>query len=128
MPVDVGWLYEKRVLKVRHYGKVTAAQLIASMERTSEMTRQGHPPVHSIIDSRDSEGSPDVGLADLRNLVPTVPEGSGMMVVIQNGAMARFLTALGMQIAGARYKFASDEEAALQTLLEIDPTLRNVVK
>ena len=128
MPVDVGWLYEKRVIKVRHYGKVTAAQLVASIERTSELTHQGQAPVHSIIDSRDSEGSPDVGLSDLRKLVPTVPEGSGMMVVIQNGAMARFLTALGMQIAGARYKFASDEEAALQALLEVDPTLHNVVK
>lgn len=128
MPIDVDWLYEKRVLKVRHHGKITAAQLIASMEQTAEMTRQGQSPVHSIIDSRDSEGSPDVGIGDLRKLIPTVPEGTGMLVVIQNGAMDRFLTALGMQIAGARYKFAQDEAAALKILLEHDPSLQNIVR
>jgi hypothetical protein len=128
MPVDVDWLYKNRVIKVRHYGKVTSAQLVASIERSAELTRQGEAPVHTIVDGRDVEGSPDVALGDLRKLIPTVPENAGLMVVIQHRVMDRFFTSLGMQIAGARYKFAPDEETALTMLLEHDPTLHSVVK
>ena len=128
MPVDVGWMYEKRVIKVRHYGKVTSAQLVASIARSAELTRQGEPPVHTIVDGREVEGSPDVALGDLRKLIPTVVEGTGLMVVLQHRVVDRFFTSLGMQIAGARYKFAPDEETALMMLLEHDPTLNSVVK
>ena len=128
MPVDVDWLYKNRVIKVRHYGKVTSAQLVASIAKSTELTRQGEAPVHTIVDGRDVEGSPDVALGDLRKLIPTVPDSAGLMVVIQHRVVDRFFTSLGMQIAGARYKFAQDEEAALRILLEHDPTLHNVLK
>jgi len=128
MPVDVDWLYKNRVIKVRHYGKVTSAQLVASIARSAELTRQGQAPVHTIVDSRDVEGSPDVALGDLRKLIPTVVDGTGLMVVLQERVRDRFFTALGMQIAGARYKFAADDESALRILLEHDPSLQDVVK
>jgi hypothetical protein len=128
MPVDVNWLYENRVIKVRHYGKVTSAQLVASIEKSVELTRQGQWPVHTLVDGRDVEGAPDVALGDLRKLIPTVTEGSGLMVVIQPRVRDRFFTSLGMQIAGARYKFAEDMESALMMLLEHDPTLNDTIR
>lgn len=128
MPVDVGWLYEKRIIKTRHYGRVTTQQLIESMAKSQELTLQGEAPVHTIVDGRDVDGTVEFSLGDLRKMVPKVVEGSGMMISIQPRALDRFFTSLGMQIAGARYKFATDEEAALRILLEHDPTLQNVVK
>ena len=128
MPIDVGWLYEKRIIKTGHYGRITAQQLINSMAKSQEMTLQGDPPVHTIVDGRDVDGTVEFSLADLRKMVPKVVEGAGMMISIQPRVLDRFFTSLGMQLAGARYKFAPDEETALQMLLEIDPTLRDVVK
>ena len=128
MPVDVGWLYENRIIKTRHYGRVTTQQLIDSMAKSQELTLQGEPPVHTIVDGRDVDGTIELSLGDLRKLVPKVVEGSGWMISIQPRALDRFFTSLGMQIAGARYKFAPDEEAALRMLLELDPTLNNVVR
>lgn len=128
MPVDVGWLYEKRIIKTRHYGRVTAQQLIASMAKSQELTLQGDPPVHTIVDGRDVDGTVEISLGELRKMIPKVVEGAGMMISIQPRALDRFFTSLGMQIAGARYKFAPDEESALQMLLEFDPTLRDIVK
>ena len=128
MPVDVSWLYEKRILKVRHYGKVTSEQLVASMTQSQAMTLEGKPPVHTIVDGREVDGTIDFSLGDLRKMIPKVVEGSGMMISIQPRTLDRFFTSLGMQLAGARYKFAPDEQAALQMLIEYDPTLQNIVK
>lgn len=128
MPIDVGWLYENRVIKTRHYGRVTSQELIESMAKSQELTRQGQAPVHTIVDGRDIGGNIEISLADLRKIVPKVVEGTGMMVSIQPRALDRFFTSLGMQIAGARYKFAPDEQAALQILIEHDPSLRDIVK
>lgn len=128
MPVDVSWLYEKRVIMTRHYGRVTTQQLIASMEKSREMTQQGISPVHTIVDGREADGTIELSLADLRKIVPKVVEGTGMLISIQPRALDRFFTSLGMQVAGARYKFAPDIESALQILLEIDPTLHDIVK
>jgi hypothetical protein len=33
-----------------------------------------------------------------------------------------------MQLAGVRYKFAKDEQEALQLLIEYDPTLNDIVR
>lgn len=128
MPIEVSWLYKDRVLKLRHHGKVTSAQLIESMAKSAELTRQGQAPVYTIIDCSELEGSTDVALGDLRKLIPTVVEGSGLMVVIQQRIMDRFFIALGMQLAGARYKFVPDYAAAIRTLLEHDPGLQDVLK
>ncbi len=128
MPVDVSWLYENRVIRVHHYGRVTSAQLIASIDESARLTRLGHPPVHAIIDSLEVDGKPDVALGDLRKLIPALAEGTGLMVVLQQRVMDRFMTSLGMQIAGARYKFAADEKAALEMLIDHDPTLRDVIR
>lgn len=128
MPVDVSWLYKDRVIKIRHYGRITSEQLIASMKKTEELTLQGQPPVHSILDGSAIEGSPAVSLGDLRRLIPTLTEGTGLMLVIQPRVMDRFFTSLGMQIAGARYKFVPDEAAAIRALLEHDPSLQDLAK
>jgi hypothetical protein len=96
---------QNRVIKVRHYGNVTSAQLFASIEKSVELISQGQWPVHTIVEGRDVESSPNVALGELRRLIPTVAQGSGL-VVIQPRVMDRFFTSLGMQIAGARYTFA----------------------
>ena len=51
-----------------------------------------------------------------------------MMISIQNRALDRFFTSLGMQLAGTRYKFARDEQEALRLLIEYDPTLNDIIR
>lgn len=128
MPVDVSWLYENRIIKLRQYGKVTSQQLVDAIELSRQMIRQGKPPVHTISDGTGVDGNVDFSLADLKNMIPTAVEGAGLMVAIQNRALDRFFAALGMQIAGVRYKFAKDEQEALQLLVEYDPTLNDIVR
>jgi hypothetical protein len=128
MPIDVGWLYEGRVIKIHQHGKITSGQIVTSAERSAELIRQGQAPVHVILNGQDTEGTPDIALGDLRKLIPTVVEGSGLMVIIQSRVMDRFFASLSMQIAGVRYKFATDEDAALELLLEYDPTLNGVIR
>lgn len=128
MPVDVSWLYENRIIKIRQYGHVTSGQISAALEKSREMIRQGKPPVHVISDGMDVDGNIEVALGDLRKMIPTATEGAGLIVAIHPRALDRFLSALGMQIAGMRYKFAPNERAALDTLLEYDPTLNDVAR
>ena len=128
MPVDVSWLYEDHIIKLRQYGKVTSQQLVEAIELSRQMIRQGKPPVHTISDGTGVEGNLDFALADLKNIIPTAVEGAGLMVSIQSRALERFFAAVGMQLAGVRYKFAKDETHALQILLEYDPTLNDVIK
>lgn len=128
MPVDVSWLYEDRIIKLRQYGKVTSQQLVEAIEVSRQMIRRGKPPVHTISDGTSVEGNLDFALADLKNIIPTAVEGAGLMVSIQSRALDRFFAAVGMQLAGVRYKFAKDEKHALQILLEYDPTLNDIIK
>jgi hypothetical protein len=127
MPVDVSWLYENRVIMMRNYGKVTSQQVVAAMEKSNQMIRQGKSPVHIITDGTGVEGSIEVALADLKNMIPKAIEGTGLIVSIQHGAMSRFVAAVGMQLAGVRYKFVNDEQEALRVLIEYDPTLKDIV-
>lgn len=128
MPVDVGWLYENRIIKLRQYGKVTSQQLVEAIEQSRQMIRQGKAPVHTISDGTGVDGNMDFALADLKKMIPTAVEGAGLMVSIQNRAMDRFFASVGMQLAGVRYKFAKDEQEALQMLIEYDPTLNDIVR
>ena len=128
MPVDVSWLYEDRIIKLRQYGKVTSQQIVDAIESSRQMILQGQAPVHTISDGTGVEGNIDFSLADLKNMIPTAVEGSGLMVTIQNRALDRFFASLGMQLAGVRYKFAKDEQEALQILIEYDPTLNDIVR
>ena len=41
MPVEVSWLYPKRVIKIRHYGKVTSEQLVVSIAESVRLTEEG---------------------------------------------------------------------------------------
>ncbi len=127
MPIEMSWLYETRVIKIRHYGKVTSQQLIASFAEIDPMVAEGVRPVHVFVDSSAVEGRPEIALADLRHIIPQVVDGLGWMVVVQPRAFERFFTSLGMQIAGAKYKFAADQTEALKFLVEQDPTLRGVI-
>ena len=128
MPVDVGWLYENRIIKLRQYGKVTSQQLADAIEVSRRMIQQGKAPVHTISDGTGMDGGIDFSLADLKKIIPTAIEGAGLMIAIQNRSLDRFFAALGMQIAGVRYKFAKDEEEALRILIEYDPTLNDIVR
>lgn len=128
MPVDVGWLYENRVIKIRQHGRVTSAQIAAALERSRELILQGTPPVHIISDGSEVEGNIEVALGDLRQIIPKAIEGSGLIVGIHPRVLDRFMSSLGMQIAGVRYKFAKDQREALEALLEYDPTLNDVVR
>lgn len=128
MPIDVGWLYEDRVIKLRQYGKVTTQQLADAIEVSRRMIQQGKAPVHTISDGTGMDGGLDFSLADLKKIIPTVIEGAGLMVAIQDRSLDRFFAALGMQIAGVRYKFAKDEQEALRLLLDYDPTLGDIIR
>jgi hypothetical protein len=128
MPVDVGWLYENRVIMIRQHGRVTSAHIAAALDRSRELINQGTPPVHIITDSTDVDGNIEVALGDLRQMIPKAIEGSGLVVGIHPRALDRFMSSLGMQIAGVRYKFAKNEQEALETLLEYDPTLNDFVR
>jgi hypothetical protein len=128
MPIDVSWLYENRIIMMRHYGKVTSQQLIDSIEISDHMIRQGKPPVHTITDGTGVEGNMELALADLKNMIPKAVKGAGLMVVIQQGAINRFFSSLGMQLAGVRYSFAKDKQEALRLLIEYDPTLNDIVR
>lgn len=128
MPIEIDWLYPRRIIKIYEYGRVTSQQVAYSVTKSQEMTLQGDPPVHIIVDGREVDGTIEFALGDLKKLIPKTLEGSGMMISIQPRALDRFFTSLGMQIAGARYKFAPDVEAALKLLLDFDPTLQNIVK
>jgi hypothetical protein len=128
MPIDVSWLYQKRIIKIRHQGRITSQQLIASFAESEKLTSQGIAPVHTIIDGREVDGTIEFSLGDLRKMIPKVSEGSGLVISIQPRALDRFFTSLGMQLAGAHYKFAPDEQTALQMLLEYDPSLQNIIE
>jgi hypothetical protein len=132
MPVETTWLYENRVLKSRHYGIVTLDQLVSSLKNSQQMTEDAHRrtnlPVHTIVDTRDMEGRADIGLGDLRKIIPRSFEGAGWTVALEMGPMERFIAAVGMQVAGARYKFVKDEAEAMRFLHEQDPTLSDVIR
>lgn len=128
MPVETTWLYGRRVLKMRHYGKITSEQLIASIDEMQAMVKQGVPPVHIYVDASAGEGRPEIALGDLKSIVPPVIDEVGWMVVVQPHALQRFFTSLGMQISGAKYKFVKDEREAMHYLLEQDPTLNDVIR
>ncbi len=128
MPVDVSWLYENRVIKIRQYGHVTSGQISAALDRSRELIYQGQPPVHIVTNSTDVEGNIEVALKDLRQMIPKAIDGAGLIVGIHPRALDRFMASLGMQIAGVRYKFAQNEQEALEALLEYDPTLNSLIK
>lgn len=128
MPIDVSWMYENRIIKMRHYGKVTSQQVVDAIKISSQMIRQGKSPVHMITDGTGVDGRIEVELADLKNMIPRAIEGSGLIISIQHGTMNRFFSSLGMQLAGVRYKFANDEQEALRILIEYDPTLNDIIR
>jgi hypothetical protein len=127
MPIQMTWLYDRRIVSIRHYGKVTSQELIASFIDLEPMVAAGIRPVHVYVNSSETEGRPEVALGDLRRIVPKVLDGLGWMVVVQPRTFERFFTSLGMQISGAKYKFVADETAAMQFLMEHDPTLQDVI-
>lgn len=126
MPVTTTWMYDKRVIVQKQIGTVTAKQMTEAIEDLRNMIREGDAPVHVFIDASQQSGQPDIGLGDLKTLVPKVIEGSGWMVVIQPSTLQRFFTSLGMQLAGAKYKFVKDEQEAINFLVEQDPTLNGL--
>jgi hypothetical protein len=128
MPAEVSWLYPKRVIMVRHYGKVTAAQLIESIAESLRLTEVGDKPVHTFLDSTGVEGKPEVSIGDLKDLIPKAIEGTGWTVAVQPRVLDRFFASLGMQIAGARYRFVNNQEEAMNFLIEQDPTLLDVIR
>jgi hypothetical protein len=128
MPAEVSWLYPKRVIMVRHYGKVTAAQLIESIAESLRLTEEGDKPVHTFLDSTGVEGKPEVSIGDLKDLIPKAIEGTGWTVAVQPRVLDRFFSSLGMQIAGARYRFVNNQEEAMNFLIEQDPTLLDVIR
>ncbi|MBK8135006.1 MAG: hypothetical protein KA401_02745 [Anaerolineae bacterium] len=128
MPIETTWLHGKRVIKMRHSGKVSVEQLVASITDLQAMALSGVRPVHLFIDASDAEGRPEVALGDLKSLVPPTIEAIGWTVVVQPHAIQRFFTALGMQISGAKYKFVKNEQEAMNHLLEQDPTLIGVIR
>ena len=128
MPAEVSWLYPKRVIKIRHYGKITSEQIVTSITETFKLTAEGDKPVHTFLDSTGVEGKPEFSIGDLKNMVPKVIEGAGWTVALQPRVLDRFFSALGMQIAGARYHFVNNQEEAIAFLLEQDPTLHDVIR
>lgn len=128
MPVEVSWLYPKRVIKIRHYGKVTSEQLVVSIAESIKLTEEGDKPVHTYLDSTDVEGKPEFSISDLKALIPKIIEGTGWTVAVQPRVLDRFFSSLGMQLAGARYRFVNTEQEAITFLLEQDPTLLDVMR
>jgi hypothetical protein len=128
MPVEVSWLYPKRVIKIRHYGKITSEQLVASIAESVRLTEEGDKPVHTFLDSTGVEGKPEFSIGDLKHLVPRVIEGTGWTVAVQPRVVDRFFASLGMQLAGARYRFVNSQEEGMTFLLEQDPTLLDVIR
>jgi len=128
MPVEVSWLYPKRVIKIRHYGKITSEQLVASIAEAVRLTEEGDKPVHSFLDSTEVEGKPEFSIGDLKHLIPRVIEGTGWTVAVQPRVVDRFFASLGMQLAGARYRYVKSEAEGMTFLLEQDPTLLNVIR
>jgi hypothetical protein len=128
MPIEVSWLYEKRVIRLYHYGLVTSEELVKSIADVSRMTEEGDSPVHTFLDSRGMEGKADIALGDLRKMIPRTNPRAGWTVAVQPRALDRFLSSLGMQISGTKYKFFPNEEDAMAFLLEHDPTLHDVIR
>lgn len=128
MPVEVSWLYPKRVIKIRHYGKITSEQLVHSIAEAVRLTEEGDKPVHTFLDSSGVEGKPELSISDLRHLIPRVIEGTGWTVAVQPRVLDRFFASLGMQLAGARYRYVNNEKEAMAFLLEQDPTLLDVIR
>lgn len=128
MPVNVGWLYEKRVIKIHQHGKVTSQELVAAIAQQMSNIAEGIQPVHTFVDARDVEGNPEISISDLKKLVPRLEAGTGWMVVVQPHILYRFLTSWGFQIAGAKYKFVTSQEEGMRFLLEQDPTLLDVIR
>ena len=128
MPVEVSWLYPKRVIHIRHYGKVTSEQLVISIAESIRLAEEGDKPVHTFLDSTDVEGKPEISIGDLKNLIPRVVEGAGWTVAVQPRVLDRFFASLGMQLAGARYRYVNSQEEGMAFLLEQDPTLLDVIR
>ncbi len=128
MPVEVSWLYPKRIIKIRHYGKITSEQLVASIAQSVKLTEEGEKPVHTFLDSTGIEGKPEIALGDLKQMIPQVIEGTGWTVAVQPRVLDRFFASLGMQLAGARYRFVTSQEEGMRFLLEQDPTLLDVIR
>lgn len=128
MPVDVTWMYGNRVILTVHHGRVSSQELIESIDETRRLVAEGQVPVHNLVDSSLAEGRIEMDIADLRRIVPRAAEGTGWMVIIQPRTLERFFTALGMQLSGAKYRFFPDRQAAIDFLLEQDPTLHDVIR
>lgn len=128
MPVEVSWLYPNRVIKVRHYGKITSEQLVVSIAESVRLTEEGDKPVHTFLDSTDVEGKPEFAIGDLKNLIPRSVEGAGWTVAVQPRVLDRFFASIGMQLAGARYRYVDNQEQGIAFLLEQDPTLLDVMR
>ena len=128
MPVEVSWLYPKRVIQIRHYGKITSEALVASIAESRRMTEEGDKPVHTFLDTSEVEGNSEISIGDLKRLVPQVLDGTGWTVAVQPRIIDRFFSSLGMQLAGTRYRYVKSQEEGVAFLLEQDPTLLDVIR
>ena len=130
MPYKLTWLVENRVLYVRYFGVFTREDLENSLAESVAMRDQANvvngddgPLVHTVSDVLRMEGQ-TVGLTDAQQTLRALRgQRAGWSVYVSDNRAQRFMSAVGHQLAGMRFRSFNNLPAALAFLQEADPTL-----
>lgn len=123
MPYQVTWNLENRIINTFMDGKITLDEIRAANEEVIPMIRQGHPPVHDIVDVTSVSEVP-YSLKLLAQSAPFLREPKlGWLVLVTNKPMFSFLASTLSQISHKPLRVVKSLDEALATLQRQDMTL-----
>lgn len=130
MAYSVGWYIDKRVTYQRLYGHVTLEDVRDINAESIDISRNGIPLVHSVIDITGVQKFP-TNLAAIREIMSIQTDGDAVGWVLIVGAdnpVIRFIASVITQLVMEKihFRLMDSMDAALEFLQEHDATLKGL--
>lgn len=124
MLYEMKWLIDRRVITSNLNGAMTSEDIGAFMGDINAMLEQGDPPIHHIIEIRDT-GMPNLNLREVNKAVTFDKSRHGWVVVISRemNTFVRFVISVVLEARKVQVHLSQNFDEAQAFLLKMDPAL-----
>lgn len=123
MGYTIGYLMDKKVVRISYAGDLTQEDALSSNVEAIELIRAGIKPVHFIADATHLKNV-KINLTQLREIASFLYEPQlGWLIVVGGHPVARFISSIIMQLRHKNFRYSDSLEEAIAILERIDPTV-----